>query len=851
LVGKGGRKQAVTLEKLPHIILSTPPDVSLYKTAKSPRGDKSIPPRDRVSHGQYLQGKLTTSWQEAENDQAVSHVTRNGIYLEFKSDPDSDLELQSLENLSKKIRLLNVREQLETLEPSDAGEDSKQTTVFATVYIPHSQKRYFLDKLEKYQNEDTRTGKPKNANLINSISDIRKALLVESFWIDQKELAPEEDPEWIEVWLSSHAEDVLASFEVILEEQGIQSRAGSVKFPERIVKVILANKTQLSKLTELSDYIAEYRRAKSTAAYWTELDNKEQAGWVEDLLSRINVDNQSQTTVCILDGGINNGHPLIKPVLPDEACQAVNTGWGTDDHDKHGHGTMMAGIAAYGDLTEVLDSAEQVELTHQLESVKILPRPPEQNSPNLWGYITSQAVSRAEIQGPDKNRTICMAVTADDTRDRGRPSSWSAEIDQITSGADGSSRRLIVLSAGNSTANTNDAAKKYPDIQITDSVHDPAQSWNALTIGAYTALDQITDPTYAGYSPVASKNCLSPFTTTSSTWEENKWPIKPELVVEGGNLAIDNAGFATECPDLSLLATHHDPQNAHFSYFNMTSAAASRLGWMAGKLQSLNSEFWPETVRALLVHSADWPDEMKAQFIDDENKTSYKYLLGICGYGVPNLERAMYSAQNSLTLIAQSTLQPFDKKPKGESGFRTKDMHIYELPWPKEVLLSMPDNIDVEMRITLSYFVEPGPGEIGWKDRYRYASHALRFDLNSPGESKNDFVKRINKEARDKDEGKPGTKSPADHWVLGSQARDRGSIHSDIWKGTAAELADSNLIAISPTIGWWRERSYLEKWNKETRYSLVVSIQTEDETVDVYSPVAIQLGIPIVSEISV
>jgi len=36
------------------------------------------------------------------------------------------------------------------------------------------------------------------------------------------------------------------------------------------------------------------------------------------------------------------------------------------------------------------------------------------------------------------------------------------------------------------------------------------------------------------------------------------------------------------------------------------------------------------------------------------------------------------------------------------------------------------------MRITLSYFVEPSPGEVGWKDRYRYASHGLRFELNGP-----------------------------------------------------------------------------------------------------------------------
>lgn len=236
---------------------------------------------------------------------------------------------------------------------------------------------------------------------------------------------------------------------------------------------------------------------------------------------------------------------------------------------------------------------------------------------------------------------------------------------------------------------------------------------------------------------------------------------------------------------------------------------------------------------------------MKKQFVSKESKTSFKRLLNICGYGVPNLERALYSAQNSLTLIAQAELQPFDKKPKGKSGFRTRDMHLYELPWPKDVLLALPDATSVQMRITLSYFVEPGPGEIGWKDRYRYASHALRFELNSPGENKSEFVRRINQAAWDQDEGKPDTQSPSDHWDFGSQSRNRGSVHSDIWRGTAAQLAGSNLIAISPTIGWWRERSYLGRWGKQTRYSLIVSITTSDVDVDIYTPVALQVGIPI------
>lgn len=154
------------------------------------------------------------------------------------------------------------------------------------------------------------------------------------------------------------------------------------------------------------------------------------------------------------------------------------------------------------------------------------------------------------------------------------------------------------------------------------------------------------------------------------------------------------------------------------------------------------------------------------------------------------------------------------------------------------------------MRVTLSYFIEPGLGEVGWRDRYRYASHALRFDLISPTESKEQFVKRINKAARAEEEDHPGTPSASSHWIIG-QARDKGSIHSDIWNGTSAELADSNIIAVSPRIGWWRERAYLGRWNRKTRYSLIVSITTPDENVDVYTPVATQIGIttPVVIEL--
>ena len=45
---------------------------------------------------------------------------------------------------------------------------------------------------------------------------------------------------------------------------------------------------------------------------------------------------------------------------------------------------------------------------------------------------------------------------------------------------------------------------------------------------------------------------------------------------------------------------------------------------------------------------------MKRQFLPESaGKEAYERFLRICGYGVPNLERALHCAANSLTLICQ------------------------------------------------------------------------------------------------------------------------------------------------------------------------------------------------------
>jgi len=823
---------------LPHIVISGQAEVSNFTSPQSGGKPNAYPTRNRTEHGSFIKERLEEAWKESENEFVATHSERHGVYLEFQSAPEFDLVLKSLENLQQGIRLCNVRSEKQF---SEEKEVEGKTVTFATVFVPNDKKAVLFNKVEKYLTEETEKKNPKNASLVNSIEELRKALLVESFWMDDKLLIPKETAQWCEIWLRDDDElGVINRFEKLLKSQKINSKSGYIKFPERTVKLAQVTLKQLEKITLFSDDIAEYRIAKNTAEFLLSQTPAEQNYWVEDLIRRLSVDRNSRVSVCILDTGVNNGHSLISPVLLTQDCQCVIAEWG--EHDHKGHGTLMAGLAAFGDLKSKLESSELVHLKHTLESIKILP-PTGQNDPELWGDITKQAISLAEIQSPDKKRISCMAVTASDTRDRGRPTSWSGAIDQITSGSDESEKRLLILSAGNITFSDFNQIADYPNAQLRDSIHDPGQSWNALTVGAYTQLSRITDPTFAGYVPIARINQLSPFSTTSKIWED-KWPIKPEVVFEGGNVAVDPTGFCSECDDLKLISTFHKPHERLLEAFGMTSAATAQAANFAAKIQAQYPDYWPETVRALIVHSANWPVELKNQFARNGSKTELKNVLRACGYGVPDLNDALFCASNSLTLISEAEIHPYEKK---DGKYRTKDMHLYKLPWPSEILQELGEKV-VEMRITLSYFIEPGPGEIGWKDRYRYASHALRFDLNSPTETQDEFIRRINKAARDEEEGKPDTQSASEHWVIG-QARDKGSIHSDIWHGTASDLASSNLIAISPRIGWWRERHHLQKHDKKTRYSLIVSIKTSEQNIDIYTPVKIKVAQQIPIEI--
>jgi hypothetical protein len=304
--------------------------------------------------------------------------------------------------------------------------------------------------------------------------------------------------------------------------------------------------------------------------------------------------------------------------------------------------------------------------------------------------------------------------------------------------------------------------------------------------------------------------------------------------MEAGNRAVSpNEREVHTTDSLSLLTTGSDVARHPLTPFCATSAAAAQAARLATRLAAEHPGYWPETIRALIVHSAEWTDVMKASLVAAGGRREAYKLLRKFGYGVPSFERANASAQEHLAMVAQNTIQPFQSKER-----RFKDCHFYRLPW-RHVLEELGGrNVPVSLKITLSYFIEPNPGQSATVDPQRYQSFGLRFDLRRSRESAADYVERVNALERDDPGAKIRATADDNRWTFGPQSIAAGSLHCDVWIGPAAELAGRDMICVKPVIGWWRNRASLEICNKQSRYALVMTLKTSEVGIDLYTPIS-------------
>lgn len=829
-------------ERLAHLLVLD--QVEDRDFTRQGRGDQRIRDVERRTHGEAMQREVASALAEQDHAReggSLEELEALGVIITIVGSPGFPLSLDPLERLSR--HRATPRPKWLLLSVSPETEDSPER---ALVWISDEYREAFLRYFEEYLDvdRDTSGGNPRNRALIANMAQIR-ATVLRDLWQSDGE-PPLTGSHWWEVWLRPDADAVDLAHEFANRAQ-LRSAPNHLRFDRRHVVWIEARWDQLQSLPFTAVPITEIRRPQFTDTV-QDLDVGEQMEWTEDLAGRIVPAATTAPAVCLLDTGVRRTHVLLEASLAEADMHSIV---GEPSGDLHGHGTLMAGLALIGSLDDALLGNHTVTLRHRLESVKFLPdKGKTPHDPLAYGVVTAEAVARPAI-AHERRRVFCMPITnlADRT---GEPSLWSAAIDALAAGTDvgrsdsgiellgppdPDAARLLIVSAGNIRDGFDLDYRRLADLS---PIEDPAQSWNALTVAASTELTEVpTDPTYAGWNPVADKGDVSPHSRTGVIAGGPQWPIKPDICMEGGNVLADGAGdFRPNHPLLSLRTTDRR-DDVSLGSANATSAATAQAARLAALAMATYPVYWPETIRGLLTHHAEWTPVMRAEIEAEPGKKQRRSLLKRYGWGVPDELSLLSSSVNAVTLVVQDEFVPF-----AGADYRMRNFRLHQLPWPSDVLADL-GAADVELRVTLSYFIEPSAARRGWRRRYAYASHGLRFELRAPNETTPEFVRRVNREAALEEEGGTSPASGSDNWTVGPNQRNQGSLHQDIWSGYGAQLAGTGgVLAVHAVGGWWKNNQRKDRIDLPVRYALIVSLRTKAEDVDIYTPIATALSIP-------
>lgn len=427
----------------------------------------------------------------------------------------------------------------------------------------------FLQLFEDYLTKPARkdSDHPKNRELVADMSRIQATVLLD-LWQSEGE-PPTSGRHWWELWLrpTPDAVDLVERFAAATDLQVAPSRLG---FDTHVVW-IRARWSDLLVLPFTAVPLTELRRPQFVDTV-EDLDLGDQLNLAEDLAARLVAADESAPAACLIDTGVRRSHALLRSSLAESDMHSLV---GPPAGDLAGHGTQMAGLALLGPLDDLLLGNGNVRLRHRLESVKYLPdkdSPPHE--PASYGVVTAQAVVVPEIAAAQRRRVYCMTITR--TADRpGEPSLWSAALDALAVGTDvgrsdngidllgppdPAAARLVIVSAGNVDPTYQDDYRQHCELS---PIEDPAQAWNALTVGACTSLtDCPWDPTFAGWKALGVAGDVSPHSRTGVIAGGPQWPIKPDRCMEGGGVLTDGAGVRGDVGMAYLGRTFHRAKGA-------------------------------------------------------------------------------------------------------------------------------------------------------------------------------------------------------------------------------------------------------------------------------------------------
>lgn len=370
----------------------------------------------------------------------------------------------------------------------------------------------------------------------------------------------------------------------------------------------------------------------------------------------------------VIDSG-STEHPLLAPSLVESLGIPATLGTA----DIWGHGTKVAGIAAFGDLRECVDT-QTFASPVRIISAKVVNDQGEFDDIATIPEQMEQAIRALHQRGC---RIINIAL-GDQHRipyDGGRVSSWAATLDSLARELD----VVIVVSAGNSAGGSRapwglqaeHITQTYPAYLLLpeNRIVEPATAAIALTVGSIAHANGLPPEHGAELRAVAALNRPTPITRVGPGANDS---IKPDLVDFGGTCLFDGmiprVATGDHYSSAGMLTLRADYLKGLLTSATGTSMAAPRVAYKAALLLRALPSASANMIRALLGLSADVPHEA-VQCLASLGADAPRVCLGS---GIPDIARALDSEERRVILVA-------DKQELATDQFA-----LFRVPLPKE-----------------------------------------------------------------------------------------------------------------------------------------------------------------------
>ena len=514
--------------------------------------------------------------------------------------------------------------------------------------------------------------------------------------------------------------------------------------------------------------------------------------------------------LCVVDSGILEGHPLLETSVLGELSRSFPTELGPPipraPVDEARHGTQVAGVALYGDVGACA-LANTFTPPLWLVNARLLD---DHNSlhPDRMPFLR-------EVVQHVRGRCRVLNLSFGLEPSEGFLSVHAAELDSLTR----EFGVLFVVSSGNEDAaslfNRGSLKKPYPAYLIESGwqVLVPAEALNVITVGGITP-DR--DPYPHSRTSVAPKRAPSPFSRSGGL----KNVVKPELVELAGNLAFDKAldRWVANDPGLRVPTTsdRFATDGKLLGFAHGTSFAAPRVAHTAARILDRYPEATTNLVRALLVQSARFPEGVA----DWEPKQ----VLRLCGFGVPDLDRAIFCRPQHVSLYYQGEIE-------------VDEVKLFEIPVPSEFSAAKGTK---SLSITLAY--DP-PVSVVHRDRP--AGIHLTWELARGDVPEAVVQSAIAAEAEREIETTPSREGGAKTTkvkrvfmtgTLPKRCQQRGTVQKNVFSWKRGEYDDPYRVAITA------RATRPAHADASQRFALVVTLECEDADVNVYTSVRSRLA---------